>query len=326
VLQRGSSWFQRRTQKMVSTIVSAFAAAFVAEWPRHFTDTALRLLPSFDGRAVCYPTEQALWDYLSWRQVDCYINSMYNACYWRLVQGSGDARSPAMSGAAANKLLGPTQSEHKHELLFSRFGVKFDKLPALERRGTLLIWSRDAKQKAENTILAPSTLFDFAAHAATTTTTTTTTTTKTSAQQETKESHQPKTNNKTLKSPSPSSSSVWSSSSSSSSEFVWPSMGVPSPRTAAAAASATAVKLSKKKAVSTLSLWSPQRNKRALVILHEDISANAEHFWTERFPSIIPFVSQTELTKRANKQKKLAYEAQQRAEEEQKQLLMFAAQ
>lgn len=27
--------------------------------------------PSFDGRAVCYPTDRALRDYLSWRQADC---------------------------------------------------------------------------------------------------------------------------------------------------------------------------------------------------------------------------------------------------------------
>lgn len=28
-------------------------------------------LPSFDGRAVCYPSVQNLRDYMSWRQVDC---------------------------------------------------------------------------------------------------------------------------------------------------------------------------------------------------------------------------------------------------------------
>jgi tRNA(His) guanylyltransferase len=58
--------------KLVSTIVSTFTAYYVHLWPIHFPDTPLSPpLPSFDGRAVCYPTVQNLRDYMSWRQVDC---------------------------------------------------------------------------------------------------------------------------------------------------------------------------------------------------------------------------------------------------------------
>lgn len=35
------------------------------------TPLDLAWLPTFDGRAVCYPSERNLRDYLSWRQVDC---------------------------------------------------------------------------------------------------------------------------------------------------------------------------------------------------------------------------------------------------------------
>ena len=33
------------------------------------------MTPSFDGRAVCYPTEQVLREYLAWRQVDTHVNN-----------------------------------------------------------------------------------------------------------------------------------------------------------------------------------------------------------------------------------------------------------
>lgn len=58
--------------KLVSTIVSTFTAYYVHFWSTYFPDTPLSPpLPSFDGRAVCYPTVQNLRDYMSWRQVDC---------------------------------------------------------------------------------------------------------------------------------------------------------------------------------------------------------------------------------------------------------------
>lgn len=58
--------------KLVSTIVSTFTANYVYSWGTYFPDTPLSFpLPTFDGRAVCYPSVQNLRDYLSWRQVDC---------------------------------------------------------------------------------------------------------------------------------------------------------------------------------------------------------------------------------------------------------------
>jgi tRNA(His) guanylyltransferase len=58
--------------KLVSTVVSTFTAHYVYHWYEFFPDQPLTLpLPSFDGRAVVYPTVQNLRDYMSWRQVDC---------------------------------------------------------------------------------------------------------------------------------------------------------------------------------------------------------------------------------------------------------------
>lgn len=73
VFHKSTNLFERRASKLVSTIVSTFTAIYGHLWPQFFPDISLvtSLLPTFDGRAVCYPTLGNLRDYLSWRQVDC---------------------------------------------------------------------------------------------------------------------------------------------------------------------------------------------------------------------------------------------------------------
>ena len=57
--------------KLVSVLVSTFTAAYVARWPHFFPQQPLQYTPAFDARTVVYPTDDALRDYLSWRQTDC---------------------------------------------------------------------------------------------------------------------------------------------------------------------------------------------------------------------------------------------------------------
>ena len=70
----------RRSAKLVSVIVSAFTASFVSSWSLFFPDLAIKSLPIFDGRAVCYPSETILKDYLAWRQADTHINNQVGCC------------------------------------------------------------------------------------------------------------------------------------------------------------------------------------------------------------------------------------------------------
>src|SRR5690242_20528746 len=71
VFHKSTNLFERRAAKLVSTIVSTFTASYVHLWDQFFGGERLdaRLLPTFDGRAVCYPSVGNLRDYLSWRQV-----------------------------------------------------------------------------------------------------------------------------------------------------------------------------------------------------------------------------------------------------------------
>jgi tRNA(His) 5'-end guanylyltransferase len=90
VFHKHTTLFERRRDKLVSTVVSAFTAAYVHGWDTSFgagstaecstepkPDKPARLsidmLPTFDGRAVCYPSWENLRDYLKWRQVDCWF-------------------------------------------------------------------------------------------------------------------------------------------------------------------------------------------------------------------------------------------------------------
>lgn len=67
-------------------MTSSFTGNYIRSWTQFLPDTPLQATPLFDGRAVCYPTDAALRDYLSWRQADTHINCQYNTCYWALVR------------------------------------------------------------------------------------------------------------------------------------------------------------------------------------------------------------------------------------------------
>ena len=63
----------------MSLVASLFSAAYARFWPQLLPDTPLQLTPSFDGRAICYPTVETLQDYLAWRQVDTHVNNQVPA-------------------------------------------------------------------------------------------------------------------------------------------------------------------------------------------------------------------------------------------------------
>ncbi|CAG8574041.1 10583_t:CDS:10, partial [Diversispora eburnea] len=131
-------------RKIVSTIVSLFTSNYVFYWKNYFPQKELLYPPSFDGRAVLYPDDNNFRDYLSWRQVDCHINNLYNTCFWALVQ-SGKTESEAENA------LRSTVSSEKNELLFSQFNINYNKLPEMFRKGSVLIRKEvDIKTTCEN--------------------------------------------------------------------------------------------------------------------------------------------------------------------------------
>ncbi|KAH8744885.1 Thg1 C terminal domain-containing protein [Diaporthe sp. PMI_573] len=133
VFHKTCSLFERRESKLVTTIVSTFTSYYVHLWSQYFPDRPLSPpLPSFDGRAVCYPSVSNLRDYMSWRQADCHINNLYNTAFWSLILRGG------MDSQQAEKKLAGTVSGDKNELLFSRFGINYNDEPDIYKKGSVI--------------------------------------------------------------------------------------------------------------------------------------------------------------------------------------------
>ncbi|KAF2091210.1 tRNAHis guanylyltransferase [Saccharata proteae CBS 121410] len=125
--------FERRAAKLITTVATTFTSYYVHLWPTYFPTCPLTPpMPSFDGRAVMYPSVQNLRDYMSWRQVDCHINNLYNTTFWALIQHGG------MDGTTAERELAGTLSKDKNEILFSRFGINYNDEPAIYKKGSVL--------------------------------------------------------------------------------------------------------------------------------------------------------------------------------------------
>ncbi|XP_071717656.1 tRNA(His) guanylyltransferase 1-like [Rutidosis leptorrhynchoides] len=135
VLKRNSQLYQRRASEIVSSIVGYFTSTYVMKWTKFFPKKELKYLPSFDGRAVCYPSYDIIRDYLAWRQVDCHINNQYNTCFWMLVKSGKSTRE-------AQSFLKGTQTLEKNQLLSQSFGIEYIMLPAIFRNGSSVFWDK----------------------------------------------------------------------------------------------------------------------------------------------------------------------------------------
>lgn len=133
VFHKSCALFERRESKLVTTVVSTFTAYYVHFWSTYFPDLPLSPpLPSFDGRAVLYPSVKNLRDYMSWRQVDCHINNLYNTTFWTLIQQGG------MDAKTAEKELAGTLASDKNEILFSRFKINYNDEPEIYKKGSVI--------------------------------------------------------------------------------------------------------------------------------------------------------------------------------------------
>ncbi|RPA97838.1 Thg1-domain-containing protein [Choiromyces venosus 120613-1] len=134
LLPRRCTLFDRREDKLISTLVSTFTGWYVFLWPRHFSpeEEPLRAPPSFDCRAVCYPSRGNVRDYFAWRQVDAHVNNLYNTAFWALVLKGGVGRREA------EEELRGTFARDKNELLFSRFGINYNDEEAMYKKGSVV--------------------------------------------------------------------------------------------------------------------------------------------------------------------------------------------
>ena len=133
VFKKSTTLWGRRESKLVSNTVSLFTASYCILW-RDFFDSDLKSTPSFDGRAILYPNEKTLRDYISWRQVDCHINNLYNTCFWTLLKD----QTKNLNQNQVQNILKDTDSAAKNELLFSNYGINYSKIDSIYRKGSFL--------------------------------------------------------------------------------------------------------------------------------------------------------------------------------------------
>ncbi|EDV57987.2 probable tRNA(His) guanylyltransferase [Drosophila erecta] len=135
VFRKETAAFKRRAAKLLTYVTSLFSSSYVMQWPK-WMQLPLAYAPCFDGRVVLYPSEQNLKDYLSWRQADVHVNNLYNTAFWKLVLEKG------LTNQQAEAKLRGTFSADKNELLFQEFGINYNNLPAMYRKGTILLRKR----------------------------------------------------------------------------------------------------------------------------------------------------------------------------------------
>ncbi|TBU33543.1 tRNAHis guanylyltransferase [Dichomitus squalens] len=133
LFRKSSTLYNRREAKILTTVTSLFTSSYVFNWSKYLSDTPLKYCPSFDGRIVLYPSTTVVRDYFSWRQADTHINNLYNTLFWALVLKGGQTTTQA------HAVLRGTVSSQKHEMLFSRFGINYNELPARFRKGSVLV-------------------------------------------------------------------------------------------------------------------------------------------------------------------------------------------
>ncbi len=131
---------------MITTIASLFSANYVYRWSKYFPEKTLIYPPSFDARAVLYPSDQNLRDYLSWRQADCHINNLYNTTFWALVQRDNFVGKPLYTAREAEARLKGTLAKNKNEILFSEYGINYNNELEMFKKGSILLYDTQSSE------------------------------------------------------------------------------------------------------------------------------------------------------------------------------------
>lgn len=151
VLHKTSTFCNRHASKIESYVNSIFTANYIKYWKMWNNSRSLVMLPTFDARTVPYANDAILKDYLSWRQADVHINNLYNTCFWKLVIDGHMKNSDAEEYLRING----TYSADKRELLLKKFGIVYDSLPEMYKKGTILLWKYVRCETVNGKIVVP---------------------------------------------------------------------------------------------------------------------------------------------------------------------------
>lgn len=129
LLRQSESLFGRKLRKLNSVLAGEASAALSAE---------LGVPAAFDCRISQLPNRELVCDYFRWRAADALRNALNSHCYWALRRSGLNAKQ------ATRELIGKSVSQ-KNELLFQKFGINFNEIPAWQKRGVGVYWEEVEK-------------------------------------------------------------------------------------------------------------------------------------------------------------------------------------
>ena len=141
ILKRSTKLYNRRSEKILTNILSTFTSSYVYYWDKIFKNIKLQYPPTFDARIILYPSFQNIKDYLCWRVTDCHINNLYNTTFWALVDKGN------LNKEEAHEKLKKTISSEKNDILFNDFGINYNNENIVFKKGTLILRLKNPKVK-----------------------------------------------------------------------------------------------------------------------------------------------------------------------------------
>lgn len=121
--------FGRRVRKYNSILAGEASAKFSVQ---------LGMPAAFDCRMIPLPDVERVCDYFLWRQEDALRNALNAHCYWTL-------RKEGLAARTAAAQLEGQSTDYKVQLLLAR-GIRFDSLPAWQKRGVGLYFAQTEKE------------------------------------------------------------------------------------------------------------------------------------------------------------------------------------
>lgn len=155
LLNSSSDIYNRRREKIISMITSAFTAYYNSNWHQYF-DIPQKIPALFDARTDQYPRYKDVIDYFRWRQIDCHINNLYNTTLHAMtgryvkheVCQNGDVKKTLITdwiqdrflpAKEATERLSGTVSSDKHDIMFLEYGINYNNELEQFKKGTILV-------------------------------------------------------------------------------------------------------------------------------------------------------------------------------------------
>lgn len=136
VIDRESDLFNRRVGKLEQISAGTCSSQFTLESNRFCT---------FDGRAMPFPYQEIVIEYMEDRQQDSFKNCIGSYLYWMYRLKS------KMTKSKATKIMVKMDMEERTKILEEEFGIKVSEIPLWQRRG-VLVYRKEVEKEGYNPV------------------------------------------------------------------------------------------------------------------------------------------------------------------------------